>query len=102
MWDYTGVWHCKKLRSTLDSLFAQAIRDVEVMVINDDSPDSDELEQGITPFRERIEYTIRRPHHPRQRRSRDAKQFWCSAFENEAKRFSLLARFSNFIFDVFQ
>jgi glycosyltransferase involved in cell wall biosynthesis len=27
---------------------------------------------------------------------------WCSAFENEAERFSLLARFSDFIFDVFQ
>ena len=54
--------------------FAQAIRDVEVMVINDDSPDSDELEQGITPFRERIDYAIHRPYHPRQRRSRGAKQ----------------------------
>jgi hypothetical protein len=29
-------------------------------------------------------------------------RFWCSAFENEAERFSLLARFPDFIFDVFQ
>jgi glycosyltransferase involved in cell wall biosynthesis len=41
---------------TLESVFAQTFSDFEVIVINDGSPESDELEQVLTPFRERIFY----------------------------------------------
>jgi len=41
---------------TLDSVFAQTFTDYEVIVINDGSPDSDEFERAIEPYRERIHY----------------------------------------------
>jgi GT2 family glycosyltransferase len=44
------------LRETLESVFAQTFKSFEVIVINDGSPDSDELEQIIAPYRERILY----------------------------------------------
>ncbi len=41
---------------TLDSVFAQTFVDYEVIVINDGSPDTDEFERAIAPYRERIRY----------------------------------------------
>jgi glycosyltransferase involved in cell wall biosynthesis len=41
---------------TLDSVFAQTFADYEVIVINDGSPDTEELERAIQPYRERIRY----------------------------------------------
>ena len=41
---------------TLASVFAQTFRNFEVIVINDGSPDAEELEQAITPYREKILY----------------------------------------------
>jgi len=41
---------------TLASVFAQTFSDFEAIVINDGSPDSDELERAITPYRNRISY----------------------------------------------
>jgi len=41
---------------TLESVFAQTFTDYEVIVINDGSPDTDEFERAIEPYRERIRY----------------------------------------------
>jgi hypothetical protein len=46
----------KYIRETLDSVFAQTFENFEAIVINDGSPDTDELEQALAPFRERIVY----------------------------------------------
>lgn len=44
------------IRETLDSVFAQQVNDLEVIVINDGSPDTEELEAAIADFRDRIIY----------------------------------------------
>jgi len=41
---------------TLRSVFAQTFTDFEVIVINDGSPDTQEFERVLAPFRERIRY----------------------------------------------
>src|SRR5882762_5194968 len=46
----------KYIRETLDSVFTQTFENFEAIVINDGSPDTDELEQSLAPFRERIVY----------------------------------------------
>ncbi|HEX6649323.1 MAG TPA: glycosyltransferase family 2 protein [Pyrinomonadaceae bacterium] len=48
------------IRETLDSVFAQTFTDFEVIVINDDSPDTPQLEQELEKYRSRIVY-IRQP-----------------------------------------
>lgn len=40
----------------LSSVFAQTLRDFEVIVVNDGSPDTDELERALKPHRGRITY----------------------------------------------
>jgi Glycosyl transferase family 2 len=46
----------KYIRETLDSVFAQTFENFEAIVINDGSPDTDELEQALAPYRGRIVY----------------------------------------------
>lgn len=41
---------------TLDGVFAQTFTDFEVIVVNDGSPDTEEFERAIQPYRERICY----------------------------------------------
>jgi GT2 family glycosyltransferase len=41
---------------TLRSVFAQTFTDFEVIVINDGSPDTEEFERVLKPFRERLRY----------------------------------------------
>ena len=44
------------IAESLDSVFAQDYSDFEVIVINDGSPDTPELERVLEPYRERIVY----------------------------------------------
>ena len=44
------------IKETLNSVFAQTFTDYEVIVINDGSPDSDELEQALQSYGEQIIY----------------------------------------------
>lgn len=44
------------ITGTLDSVFAQTFKDYEVIVINDGSPDTPELEKALRPYRDRILY----------------------------------------------
>lgn len=41
---------------TLESVFAQTFQDYEVVVVNDGSPDTPELERAIAPWRDRLTY----------------------------------------------
>lgn len=44
------------INETLASVFAQTFTDFEVIVVNDGSPDTEELDRAIQPYRERIHY----------------------------------------------
>ena len=44
------------IRESLDSVFAQTFTDYEVIVVNDGSPDTDELERILEPYLDRIAY----------------------------------------------
>lgn len=44
------------IAEALDSVFAQTFTDYEIIVINDGSPDTNELERVLKPYRERIVY----------------------------------------------
>jgi len=46
----------KYICDALESIFAQTYQDFEVIVINDGSPDTEEFEQAIKPYRDRIVY----------------------------------------------
>lgn len=44
------------IAEALDSVFAQTFKDFEVVVVNDGSPDTEELERVLAPYRGRIVY----------------------------------------------
>ena len=44
------------IAEALDSVFAQTYTDFEVILVNDGSPDTDELEAALAPYRSRIQY----------------------------------------------
>jgi glycosyltransferase involved in cell wall biosynthesis len=44
------------IRETLDAVFAQTFTDYEAIIINDGSPDTNELDNAIQPFQDRIVY----------------------------------------------
>jgi glycosyltransferase involved in cell wall biosynthesis len=46
----------RDIATALDSVFAQTFADFEVIVVNDGSPDSVELEAALQPYRARIRY----------------------------------------------
>jgi glycosyltransferase involved in cell wall biosynthesis len=46
------------IAETLASVFAQTVHDYEVIVVNDGSPDTPELERAIQPFKNRIRYIV--------------------------------------------
>ena len=41
---------------TLESIFAQTFADFEVIIVNDGSPDGDDFERALEPYRNRIRY----------------------------------------------
>ncbi|HEY6769026.1 MAG TPA: glycosyltransferase family A protein [Candidatus Sulfotelmatobacter sp.] len=44
------------ISGTLNSVFAQTCKDFEVIVVNDGSPDIEQLEEALQPYRSRIHY----------------------------------------------
>src|SRR4051812_21258868 len=44
------------IAAALDSVFAQTFKSYEVIVVNDGSPDTEELERVLEPYRDRIVY----------------------------------------------
>lgn len=50
------------ISETLQTVFAQTFQDFEVILVNDGSPDSDELEQNLSPFFDKIVYIKQKNH----------------------------------------
>ena len=46
----------KYIGETLESVFAQTCEDYEVILVNDGSPDTDDFERAIRPYRARLNY----------------------------------------------
>lgn len=46
------------ITEALDSVLAQTFTDYEIIVVNDGSPDTAELEEALAPYRDRIEYVV--------------------------------------------
>jgi GT2 family glycosyltransferase len=46
----------ESIAATLDAVLAQSFKEYEIIVVNDGSPDSEELEKALEPYRDRIVY----------------------------------------------
>ncbi len=72
------------IATALESVFAQTWSDYEVIVVNDGSPDTEELEQAIGPYRHRITYLVK-PHggeaSARNAAAREAQGEWIAALD---------------------
>jgi glycosyltransferase involved in cell wall biosynthesis len=44
------------IRETIDSILAQSFKDYEIILVNDGSPDTTELERALEPYGERVRY----------------------------------------------
>jgi len=44
------------ISETLATVFAQTFSDFEVIIVNDGSPDTEEFELALMPYRERVRY----------------------------------------------
>lgn len=44
------------ITETLDSVFAQTFKEFEIIIVNDGSPDTDELERALAPYLPRVHY----------------------------------------------
>lgn len=49
------------IAETLESVFAQTFQGFEIIIVNDGSPDTDELERALAPYLERVRY-LRQEH----------------------------------------
>lgn len=62
------------IADALDSVFAQTFRSFEVIVVNDGSPDTAELEQALQPYLSRIRYLKQENRGPSAARNRAVRQ----------------------------
>src|SRR2546422_4249577 len=46
------------IAETLDSILAQTFSGYEIIVVNDGSPDTEELERALAPYYDRINYIV--------------------------------------------
>ena len=60
--------------AALESVFSQTFREFEVIVINDGSPDTPQLERALTPYQERIQYIRQENAGPSSARNRGIRQ----------------------------
>ena len=60
--------------AALESVFSQTFREFEVIVINDGSPDTPQLERALIPYQTRIEYIRQKNAGPSSARNRGIRQ----------------------------
>jgi len=64
----------RSIRIALESVFSQTFRDFEVIVINDGSDDTPQLEQALAHYKQRIQYSKQKNCGPSSARNRGIRQ----------------------------